>query len=85
MPTVMRIGRFRFFFYANENDEPRHVHVKAAENEAKYWLNPLELSWNEGFNTRDLKQIERHLKDNLTYLIEAWDEFFGGFGDDETE
>jgi hypothetical protein len=36
MPTVMRIGRFRFFFYANENDEPHHIHVKAAENEAKY-------------------------------------------------
>jgi hypothetical protein len=75
--TVMRIGQFRFFFYSNENDEPRHVHVKAAENEARYWLEPLELSWAQGFNTRGLKQIERHLEDNLAYLIEAWNEFFG--------
>jgi hypothetical protein len=44
MPTVMRIGPFRFFFYSNENDEPRHVHIRAAENEAKYWLEPIELS-----------------------------------------
>ena len=71
MPTVMRIGQFRFFFYSNENDEPRHVHMKAAENEAKYWLEPLEMSWNKGFNTRELKQIERHLQDNLAYLIDA--------------
>jgi len=85
MPTVMRIGPFRFFFYSNENDEPRHIHIRAAENEAKYWIEPIELSWNHGFNSRELKQIERHLQDNLAYLIESWDEFFGGSGDDETE
>ena len=77
MPTVMRLGQFRFFFYSNENDEPRHVHITASENEAKYWLEPLEMSWNKGFNTRELSQIERHLGDNLDYLIEAWNEFFG--------
>jgi hypothetical protein len=54
MPTVMRIGGFRFFFYSNENDEPRHIHVKDADHEAKYWLEPLELAWNRGFNTREL-------------------------------
>ena len=77
MPTVMRIGPFRFFFYSNENDEPRHIHVRAAEKEAKYWLVPLELSWNYGFNSSELKKIERHLNDNLDYVIEFWDTFFG--------
>lgn len=85
MPTVMRIGPFRFFFYSNENDEPRHVHVRAAEKEAKYWLDPLELAWNYGFNTRQLKQIERHLGDNRAYLIEMWDDFFGVDNDDPVE
>lgn len=77
MPTVMRIGPFRFFFFANENDEPRHIHIRAAENEVKYWLEPIELSWNHGFNTRELKQIERHLQDNHDFLVETWDTFFG--------
>lgn len=85
MPTVLRVGRFRFYFYSNENDEPRHVHVKAAENEAKYWLEPIELSWNSGFNERELKQIEHYLAENLATLIEAWNEFFGVSTDDETE
>lgn len=50
MPTVMRIGPYRFFFYSNENDEPKHVHVRADDNEAKFWLEPLQLAWNRGFN-----------------------------------
>jgi hypothetical protein len=83
MPTVMRIGPYRFFFYSNENDEPRHIHVKAAENEAKFWIDPVELQWNEGFNNRQLTQIERHIQDNHAYLIEMWDEFFGGQDNDE--
>ncbi|PYS92965.1 MAG: hypothetical protein DMF64_06810 [Acidobacteria bacterium] len=40
MPTVLRVGRFRFFFFSNESQEPPHIHVKAAENEAKFWLEP---------------------------------------------
>ena len=36
MPTVLRVGRFRFFFYGNEGQEPPHIHVKAGEDEAKF-------------------------------------------------
>jgi hypothetical protein len=77
MPTAMRIGPYRFFFYSNESDESRHIHVRAGENEAKFWLEPLSIVWSHGFNERQLRQIERHVRDNLAYLIEAWDEFFG--------
>jgi hypothetical protein len=78
MPTVMRIGKYRFFFYANENDEPYHIHVKAGNSEAKYWLQPTGLAWSVGFNERELSKIERHIADNLNYIIEAWNTFFGG-------
>lgn len=27
LPTVAKIGPYRFFFFANENDEPPHIHV----------------------------------------------------------
>lgn len=73
----MRIGPYRFFFYSNENDEPRHVHVRSGDGEAKFWLDPLELSWNKGYNKRKITKIQRHIRDNLAYLTEAWDEFFG--------
>jgi hypothetical protein len=34
MPTVLRIGPYRFFFYSNEGHEPPHIHVESADGEA---------------------------------------------------
>jgi hypothetical protein len=31
MPTVLRVGRYRFFFFSNENKEPPHIHIKAGK------------------------------------------------------
>jgi hypothetical protein len=41
MPTVMRIGPYRFHFYSRENNEPPHIHVTREEMEAKFWLRPV--------------------------------------------
>jgi len=27
MPTILRIGPYRFYFYSNEKGEPPHIHV----------------------------------------------------------
>jgi hypothetical protein len=77
MPTVLRIGRFRFFFYSNEGDEPPHIHVEAGEDEAKFWLQPVTLEVNYGFAGRELNEIEQHVVDHQIELLEAWDEHFG--------
>ena len=49
MPTALRVGPYRFFFYADERQEPPHTHVIAAEDEAKFWLEAIALVWNEEF------------------------------------
>jgi len=36
MPTVLRLGPYRFFFYAGDADEPPHVHVERDRNTAKF-------------------------------------------------
>ena len=74
MPTVLRVGRFRFFFFSNEGNEPPHIHVKAAEQEAKYWLDPMQLAGNYGFNGRELTQIEQLIRYYEPDLLEAWHE-----------
>ncbi|MBS0182870.1 MAG: DUF4160 domain-containing protein [Nitrospira sp.] len=33
MPTILQILGWRFFFYANEANEPPHVHARKAEKE----------------------------------------------------
>lgn len=82
MPTVLRIGRFRFFFYSNESQEPPHIHIKAAENEAKFWLQPVRFAFNYGFRSGELNQIERLVREHQTELLEAW---HGYFNPPETE
>lgn len=76
MPTVLRIGPYRFHFWANESQEPPHIHVSAAEKEAKYWLEPIERAWNIGFRSGELKEIEGLIGTHLNLLLEAWHEFF---------
>lgn len=76
MPTVLRIGRFRFYFFSNEREEPPHIHVKAAENQAKFWLNPTQLASNYGFLSRELSELERLVEQNESFFLEVWNEYF---------
>jgi hypothetical protein len=76
LPTVLRVGRYRFFFFSNEGEEPPHVHVKAAEHEAKFWLLPVELATNYGFKGPDLRRIEELVEAHANELMEAWNEHF---------
>ena len=76
MPNVLRVERYRFFFLRNEGNEPPHIHVKAGEDEAKYWLDPLQLAANYGFNSRELREIRRIIEQNQALLLEAWNEYF---------
>jgi hypothetical protein len=50
MPTVLRIGAYRFFFFSNEGHEPPQIHVERAEAAAKFWLHPeVRLAWSVRF------------------------------------
>ena len=77
MPTVMRVGRYRFLFFSNENSEPEHIHVKAGNSQAKFWLDPVEMATNYGFKAHELTEIERIVRDNRDKLLEAWHEHLG--------
>ena len=77
MPTILRVGRFRFYFFSNEGQEPPHIHVKAAEDQAKFWLDPIVLAANYGFAARELNELERLILEHKTELLEAWNDYFG--------
>jgi hypothetical protein len=76
MPTVLRSGSYRFFFYAGDRDEPEHVHVESAGNVAKFWLDPVRLQQSGGFARRELRVIERIVAEHQTELMEAWRDYF---------
>ena len=49
MPTVLRWGPYRAFFYSSEGGEPPHIHVRSGDAEAKFWLHDLSMAVNAGF------------------------------------
>ena len=77
MPTVLRVGGFRFFFFSNEGSEPPHIHVKAGSDEAKFWIDPVRLESSGGFNRREIAQIQDLVEENADDLLGSWNEFFG--------
>ena len=77
MPTVLRIGPYRFFFYSNENNEPAHIHVQRERALAKFWLAPVALASSTGFPAQELTKLSRLVQENATKFMEAWNEFFG--------
>ncbi len=44
MPTVLRHGPYRFYFYSHETTEPPHIHVDRENLSAKFWLQPISLA-----------------------------------------
>ena len=78
MPTVLRIGPYRFYFYSHEPNEPPHVHVDRDAASAKFWLEPVSLARNLGFGARELRRLQFIVMDHRTELLEAWHEFFTG-------
>jgi hypothetical protein len=77
VPTILRIGPYRFFFYSNENNEPAHIHVQRERALAKFWLDPVALASSAGFPAQELTKLSRLVRENATTFLEAWNEFFG--------
>jgi Domain of unknown function (DUF4160) len=76
MPTVLRLGPHRFFFYAGDRNEPAHVHVERDDNLAKFWLDPVRLQNAQGFSNKELRRIQRQIEQRQIFLMESWDAFF---------
>jgi hypothetical protein len=76
MPTVLRDGPYRFFFYSGDRDEPPHVHVEHGDCEAKFWLDPIRLERSRGFSGKQLNGILKIIQANQATLIGSWNEFF---------
>jgi hypothetical protein len=74
MPTVLRIGQFRFHFYSDERGEPAPIHVRAPNGECKFWLDPIALARNRGLAPHTLREIERIIYGHRDYLREKYDD-----------
>jgi Domain of unknown function (DUF4160) len=76
MPTVLRTGPYRFFFYATDRDEPPHVHIERDDKLAKFWLTPVRLQYSRGFNRVEIIRLEELVKSQREQILEAWNAYF---------
>ena len=76
MPTVLREGPYRLFFFSNEGDEPPHVHVRAGGSVAKFWLEAVRLERNLRFAAHELTQVQSMVAEHRTELLRAWNDYF---------
>lgn len=71
MPTIMRSGPYRFFFFAGDKEEPSHGHVEREDDIAKFWLDPIRLQRSGGFSRVELTRIDRLVRKHQAQLLEA--------------
>jgi fructose-1,6-bisphosphatase len=76
VPTVLLILGWRFYFYANENNEPIHIHVQKADAEAKFWLDTDLFEVREAFaynlSQKYKRQVRKIIFEHFDYIIEQW-------------
>lgn len=80
MPTVLRSGPYRFYFWSHELREPPHVHADRERFSAKFWLEPVALDRNIGFKAHELRTIQSIIEEHVVELVEAWHGHFGAGG-----
>jgi hypothetical protein len=78
MPTALRTGPYRFFFYSADRDEPAHVHIERDEKVAKFWLDPVRLQASGGFSRTEVGRIQKLVDEQQALLLKCWHEYFHG-------
>lgn len=76
MPTVLKEGSYRFFFYSGDRQEPPHVHVTDGDKIAKFWLDPVRMQGSGGLRRSEMNKIQRIVERNRGFFQEAWSDYF---------
>jgi hypothetical protein len=77
MPTALRVGPYRCFFYSSDGVEPRHVHVQRDDALAKVWLDPVHVEHSVGFSASEIRTVRSIIAEHQRALVRRWDEYFG--------
>ena len=77
MPTALRVGPYRFFFYSGDGSGPAHMDVESGDSEAEFWLEPVELAVDRGFPPKEVRKIKALVETHRDELLEKWREHFG--------
>jgi hypothetical protein len=84
MPTVLRVGPYRFFlwtneFYGKDLPEPPHIHISANSGRkyAKFWLDPVSCAKSGRVAAHELTRIQSLVQQHRIELLREWNARFG--------
>lgn len=77
MPTLLRIGPYRFFFWSDEHAPP-HVHVESAHGRAVVELAVVEVKIARGYTDRERAEIREIVVRHREGFLRRWYGYFGG-------
>ncbi|WP_083439028.1 DUF4160 domain-containing protein [Herbaspirillum autotrophicum] len=77
MPTILRSGPYRLYFYSHEPNEPPHIHIDRDNASAKFWTEHVALACNVGFSVHELGMLLQLVRRHRRFLVEAWHDWFG--------
>lgn len=77
MPTILYMFGWRLFFFANEGNEPIHIHCEHAEKSCKYWLDVEHFDiieeYSYGMSGRDTRIIRKIIFQNFDLIVQEWE------------
>ena len=77
MPTVLYILGWRLFFFANEGNEPIHIHCEHGEKNCKYWLDVEHFdiieAYSYGITGRDKRMVRKIIFQNFDLIVQEWE------------
>ena len=80
MPTVLREGPYRFFFFGADCIEPAHFHVQRDKRVAKLWLHDLSFADTRGFSAKELGRIMAIVRNRKAFFQGRWNDYCKGHG-----
>lgn len=82
MPNIIELLGYKIFFWANENDEPIHVHItkgRPVANSTKIWLTKsggcVLANNNSQIPKKDLSKLMDSITSNYFFIVAKWKEF----------
>lgn len=80
MPTILLIKGWRLYFWANESNEPIHIHAEKGEMECKFWLDEdnfdIKPALEYNLTTQARREIKKIIYEHFEYITSEWYRFF---------
>jgi len=63
-----------------ENNEPPHIPIRQDRSLAKFWLNPISLTYNSRFPNQEITHLRKLVEEHRELLL-RWNDYFEGTTD----